>query len=67
MPEGSCMISCMCHSLGEASRTLREASSSDSAYWRCSKKGDLCAGAQGVAETKILNLFSFLGKRIQTP
>jgi hypothetical protein len=62
----SCMISNMCHSFGEASRMSREASSTDSAYQRYSKNGYLCVGAQIVAETKILNLLSFLGKRIQT-
>ena len=67
MLEYSCVISNMCHSLGEASRTSREASSTDSVYWRYSKKGDLCVGARVVVETKILNLLSFLGKRIQTP
>jgi hypothetical protein len=67
MLEYSCVISCMRHRLGEASRTSREASSTDSAYQRYSRKEDLCVGARVVAETKILNLFSFLGKRIQTP
>jgi hypothetical protein len=59
MLDDSCVISCMCHSLGEASRTLIEASFSDTAYQRYSKRRDLCAGARGVAKTKILNLFPF--------
>jgi hypothetical protein len=67
MLEYSCVVSSMHHNLGEASRMSREASSTDSVYQRYSRKGDLCVGAQVVAETKILNFLSFLGKRIQTP